>query len=206
MSENDTIRTQSVGKNFAKADWILLEQKPKTTLFFIPGIHSGGVRGELVRCRINQEGNNWEKIPEDNFNKMNLLEGRRIELSTEMITRLVDGIAKLQTIVDTGVSYGTREYTLSNKSDTVIITNKNKRDAIKQILSLDESDDFLQTILHDYSELANKISLANFQLKREATVKELEQRLLLRANIHGKNGYVKIIGCLGLTTKNQLKN
>src|SRR5579862_5243808 len=123
----DTIKIESLNINFAKTNAILLEQKPTTALAFFPEIHSGGVRGHLVRYKKNKE-TKWEKMQEEDFRKLKLYEGVHIELGTEQLKILCDEVAKRKSIItQEGIQWGETEYVVTEKTNTLLINDDSIR-------------------------------------------------------------------------------
>ena len=172
----DNIKTTTISRDFAKADFILLNRTPTTALVFKPQIHNGGVRGDLVRFK-KENGKNWEEIKEVNFKSLNLYEGVHIELNTQSLNILIEKVQKLQTIAADGVKYGDREYVVAEKDEAIIINDKNKIMIFEQLLNAKLPDEFWETLQNNNPEIAHRLVAGHIQLQRKLVVDELQNRL-----------------------------
>ncbi len=182
----EVITTQTVGRGFAKTDWILLEQTPTTCLVFQPEVHNGGVRGRLVRFK-KERGQDWEQIPEEDFRKLKLNEGVKIEIGTAELAKLVAGVATRQEIVNQGIPNGTRQYAVVEKSNVLTVTEENKYQVIKQLLSGDYPSDFWGELEKNDPGLATKLSLGHLQAARKKVLEEY--RISLETKGDGQESY-----------------
>lgn len=172
----DTVKTISIGKGIAKADWILLEQTPDTALIFKPQVHEGGVRGWLVRFK-KERNNKWEELEEKNFQKLSLYEGVRIELGTEQIKKLYDEIKKLGGISKKGVEYGETEYVFGKKEEVLVVSDKNIKNTIEQILAKGFTKEFWQELTQADPQQATYLSLLHLQSERLSSLKEFKESI-----------------------------
>lgn len=172
----DIIKTVSVGKDFVKTKGILLEQTSDTALVFFPEIHPGGVRGDLIRFKKNRK-DEWEKIPEQDFRKLQLYEGTHIELGTQELNKLIAEVKKRESISEQGVQPGLTEYVVAEKDKVIVVDDQNKKQLIQQVLNKGYSADFWKLLISSYPDVANKLSAGHLQMQRKAIVDELEIRL-----------------------------
>lgn len=172
----DTIKTISVGTDFVKSNGILLEQTPDTALVFVPEIYPGGVRGDLIRFKKNRS-DQWEKIPEQDFRKLQLYQGTHIELGTQQLSKLIVEVKKRESISQQGVHSGLTEYVVAEKNKVIIVDDQNKKELIQQVLDKGYSDVFWNLLINSYPNVANKLSAGHLQMQRKNVVDELETRL-----------------------------
>jgi hypothetical protein len=173
---SDQIRTQTVGKGFAKTNAVALDVTPTTAIAFFPEVHAGGVRGDLVRFKKNK-ADTWEKIEPEDFRKLSLFEGSHIELSTGAINALVEAVAARKQISATGVPSGTHNFMVVPEENAVIVTDKNLRGIFQQIVTQGHSSEFWNLVNEKDSTLANTIAAGQFHAMRSAIVDELKRRL-----------------------------
>ena len=121
----EIIKTLSVCKDFVKSNGIPLDQTSDTALVFFPEIHPGGVRGDLIRFKKKRE-DGWEKIPEQDFRKLQLYEGTHIELGTQQLNKLIAEVKIRESISEQGVHSGLTEYVVAEKDKVVFADDKNK--------------------------------------------------------------------------------
>ncbi|OGM11934.1 hypothetical protein A2Z22_01735 [Candidatus Woesebacteria bacterium RBG_16_34_12] len=172
----DTISTLSVGRDFVKTKGVLLEQTSDTALVFFPEIHPGGVRGDLIRFKKNRS-DEWEKIPEQDFRKLQVYQGAHIELGTQQLRKLTDEVQKREQISKQGVQPGLTKYVVAEEDKVIIVDDKNKIPLIQQVLDKGYSTDFWKLLIISHPDLANKLSAGQLQMQRKAVVDELKERL-----------------------------
>lgn len=173
---NNIVRTKSVGKDFAKTNGILLEETATTALVFFPDIHPKGVRGNLIRFK-KEKDKKWEKIPEQDFRKLQLYEGTHIELGTKQLELLMQEIAKRKKIVESGMPYGEQEYIVADKNTAIFVNDANKKNILQQVLDNGYSDEFWQLVSSSHPNLADKLSSGHLQFQRKKVIDELKNRL-----------------------------
>ncbi len=161
----------------AKANPIILNQTVTTVLVFRPEIHSGGVRGDLIRYK-KEKGKKLEKIEEKDFRSLQLHEGVHIELNTESLRILVQNAQNLQLIIaNEGIKPGEQEYIVADADEVVLITDKNKKAIFDQLLEANLPNEFWDAIKAKDPEIADKLAAGHVQLKRRKVIEELKNRL-----------------------------
>lgn len=173
---NDTIKTQTVTAGFAKTDWIILKQTSDTALIFKPEIHSGGVRGKLVRFK-KERGKSWEQLDEQDFRKLSLYEGIEIELGTDQTRIFCEEIAKRRKIAEQGVASGYQEYTVAPSDKVIIIDDANKLQVLQEVLDNNYSEEFWSLLKEHAPELAKRISLSHLHEIRAEALEEFRTNL-----------------------------
>jgi len=172
------IVTTRVGKDFAESSAVLLEETAETLLYFRPELHSGGVRGYLVRVkRKGSEG--WEGKKVQDFPKVSIPEGARIEveLKTEVVERLCRAIEERQQIVAQGLKRGTTEYIVAEKSKVVLVDDENKKAIFDDLLARGYTDDFWTLLEESQPELATRLSVGHLYAEKLRTLDEFAARL-----------------------------
>lgn len=161
------ITTERVGPGFAdiKQEFVL-EDKPRTKTVFKAEISEKGVRGRIIRYRKDKSGN-CEDIPPLNFNKLNAYDGVKIELHTDAINTLFDGIESLKQLLSKiGVPYGKKEFSIADSS-SLIIDDKNKADIIKKLLEADYGEEVWAELSKSNPDIATRLAKATLQTDRE---------------------------------------
>lgn len=174
MAEN--IKTQSVGKGIVDSSWVLLTQTPDTALIFKPQIHSGGVRGTLVKFKKERDVS-WKELTERSFVSLSLHEGVKIELNTESTKKLFDAIYDRDQIAKIGIERGEQEYITAPANQVIIVDDKNKSEVLRQLIANNTSDEFWSLLREKSPELATHLAQGQIQLDRIAVLNELEDRL-----------------------------
>lgn len=173
----ELIETNSKGKDFAEASWIILGQTANTILVFKPELHSGGVRGYLVRFKKDKE--KWTEMSEHDFRKLKLFDGVKIELSTEQTAKLCDEIKKISEISKGGIEYGNHQYIVGKQSEVIIVNDLNKSSIISQLLLNNYPDEFWNALKNSDDKIARKLSYQYIQETRRESLDEFERELLL---------------------------
>jgi hypothetical protein len=137
----DSIKTHYVKRGYATADEIVLSETPKTRTVFRPGLHSGGVRGEIIRQKRSADGS-WADTNEVNFNKVPPDCGVAIELDTEATTKLLEKLEQLHQIQEQGVEYGDTDFVVAKKDEVLLVDDSTKSRAIKELLENGYSEEF----------------------------------------------------------------
>lgn len=183
----EVIQTKYICKDFAKTSGVLLDQTATTALAFLPEIHPGGVRGNLIRFK-KSKNETWEKMPELDFRKLQIHEGVKIELGTKQLSKLIEEVNKRDLIAKEGISYGQKEYAVADKNSVLLVDNKNIRAVLEQILSKGYSDEFWNLVRESNPDLADKLSAGYLHYKRKAVVDELRNRLKQNQTFHETKG------------------
>ena len=159
------IKTKSLGKEYAEVQEITLDETPKTRTVFKPYIHSGGVRGEIVRYK-KDKATGLETVGSTNFNEIKVGEGIRIELNTKALGVLEEGLKKVKAVqIEKGVIYGTNEYKVVNSED-IVIDDRNKARVIKQLLEGNYAEDFWYQLEDMKPDLSYKLAYSKIQEER----------------------------------------
>ena len=101
----ESIRTHHVKGGYATSDEIVLSTTPRTRTVFRPGLHSGGVRGEVIRQKLGADGS-WKDTNEVNFTQVPPDCGVAIELDTAATTKLFEKLEQLYRVQAQGVERG----------------------------------------------------------------------------------------------------
>jgi hypothetical protein len=172
------ITTHKVGRDFAKSGSVLLEQTPETVLLFKPEIHSGGVRGYLVRFK-KEHGKEWMNLTQEQFEKITLLPKQKIEieLNTESLGRLTQAVMAHAQIIEQGIKNGTKEYVVAEKDKVVIVDDQTKRDIFQKLLEKGYTPEFWKLLEESEPELATRLSAGHLYSEKQKIVTELADRL-----------------------------
>jgi hypothetical protein len=172
----DEIKTHYVKRGYATADDIVLSTTARTRTVFRPGLHSGGVRGAIIRQKIGQDGS-WKDVNEVNFTKVPADCGVAIELDTEATTRLFEKLTHLYRVQEQGVQYGDANFVVAKKEEVLIVDDSTKAQAIQEMLDQGYSQEFWKALTEKDPDLASRLAIAKIQLDREAVIDELEAAL-----------------------------
>ena len=120
----DIITTESKGANFVEVkDEFVLDETERTRTVFKAAMHSGGIRGDIIRYRKKPDGTCEELIPV-NFNSLHPDDGIKITLPTSAIKILFEKIQELGAILaKDGIRYGVHDFTIADASAPVSYTH-----------------------------------------------------------------------------------
>ena len=140
--ESEIITTRSIASNMVDIEEdFILDEKPMARLVFHAQLHSGGIRGRIIRQRRKSKEDEW--IPDESIDIRSLGKGEsiNIELDTNTIRNLYAALIKLAKILkEKGIKYGKKQYAVVNP-DNVIITDENKVPYIKKIIAAGYNED-----------------------------------------------------------------
>jgi hypothetical protein len=110
---NDRIGTVSVSVDVVETDPIVLREKPTRRLVFHPTIveRDQPLRGCLVYQRRASPDALWEDIRGENFNNLKSGEGWALELHSDEVAKLMDGLLARKGLYERyGIRWGEREF------------------------------------------------------------------------------------------------
>jgi Domain of unknown function (DUF4263) len=177
----DSINTHYVKGGFATSEDIQLSETPKTRTVFRPGLHAGGVRGEIIRQKIGADGT-WKDVNEVNFNRLDADCGVSIELDTEATTKLFEKLKQLYEVQRKGVPYGDESFVVAKQDEVVIVDDQDKANTFKAILEQGYSEDFWEALNEKNPDLASRLAMAKIQLDRQAAIEEFRDSLSSHAD------------------------
>jgi hypothetical protein len=172
----DSIKTHYVKRGFATSEDIQLSETPKTRTVFRPGLHAGGVRGNIIRQKIGADGA-WKDINEVNFNRLDPDCGVSIELDTEATTKLFEKLKQLYEVQRKGVSYGDESFVVAKHDEVVIVDDQAKAKTFKAILDQGYSEDFWEALNQKNPDLGSRLAMAKIQLDKQAAIEEFREAL-----------------------------
>lgn len=170
----DVITTQSRGNQFVEVDKeLILDETAKTKLVFKAGMHPGGIRGDIIRYRKDNNGI-CEPIVPVNFNSLHPDEGIKIELNTEATKKLYETLKELETVLEKkGIHYGTNDYAVV-EANSLVITDKNKAEIVRRLLDANCGEELWNQLINTKPELATKLANAKLQDDRVSILKNFE--------------------------------
>ncbi len=176
---NNIITTKSIANGIAEVgeDFILCEEK-MSRIVFQAQIHSGGIRGKIVRQRRESATDVW--VPEKAIDIRTLGKNETINLTmdTASVFAFYSAIKKLASIInESGIQYGEQEYAVVDPK-SIVITDENKIEYIKKVIDAGYPEDVWISLAESNPTLVSKLAHAKIQEEKEKVVHELEERLL----------------------------
>ena len=174
---NEKITTKRLTYNFADIpNEFVLDETSRTRTVFKAEIHSGGVRGHILRYRKNTDGSCREIIP-TNFNEFHADEGVKIDLPTDALRALREKVEELYKLLETkGIRYGEREYVIADAS-ALVVTNANKASIIKQLLDKNLGEDIWHQFATANPDIATRLAFSQIQLSRSQVLDRFDKML-----------------------------
>ena len=175
--DKKTITTKSLSYDFVDIPQeFVLEETKRTKTVFKAEMHSGGVRGRVIRYRKNTDGSCEEIIP-TNFNELHADDGVKIELPTEALQLLYQKIAELYRLLESrGIRYGEREYVIADAA-SLIITDANKAQVITELLNKNLGADVWSQFAASNPDIATRLALSQIQLSRSKVLVQFGEML-----------------------------
>lgn len=175
--DDKTITTKSLGRDFLDIPReFVLEDTKRTRTVFKAEMHSGGVRGRVIRYRKNVDGSYNEIVP-TNFNELHADDGVKIELPTEALQLLYQKITELYELLESrGIRYGEREYVIADAA-SLIITDANKAQIITELLDKNLGEDIWTQFAAANPDIATRLALSQIQLSRSQVLVQFEKML-----------------------------
>lgn len=179
----DVITTKSIASGIADVNNdFILQEKPHSRLVFQAQIHEKGIKGRIIRQRRESKEDEW--IPEKALNIRDLgkNESINIELSTEAVGKFYTAIHQLiHLLSERGIEYGEKKYAVIDPND-LIVTEDNKADIIKKMLSSGLGEEIWDTLSEDDPSLATKLAYSKIYSDRKKALKEFEESLTKTKN------------------------
>lgn len=173
------IVTTKISKDFATSGSVILYQTPEILIMFFPEIHSGGVRGHIVKYKKDKK-RKWEILSKDDFkNAEPMLPNTKfaITLPTEAITALYEVIQEQGKIVSSGIKDGKTEYIVAESDQVVVVDSVTKKSIFKSLLEKGYSDEFWDLLIKSEPELATRLSVGHLHSEKIKSLEELKERL-----------------------------
>lgn len=172
----ETITTQSRGNEFVEVNEFLLDETPKTKTVFKAAMHSGGIRGDIIRFRKDASGNCEELVPV-NFNSLHEDEGIKITLHTEATSKLYQRLEELKLVLEKqGIRYGEHSFTIAD-ADALVINDQNKAGIIRKLLEADFGEEVWEQLVQDSPDIATRLANSKLQEDRTSVLHDFEHKL-----------------------------
>ena len=172
----ETITTRAIGKGFAETKEIVLTETPQIITAFRPQIHEGGVRGIIVRYKKDRDGNR-QKPDSVDFRQLKSGEGIEIELKTEAVSKLIQSVQQLQTLIEeTGVPLGIHQYKVADV-DELVISDRNKAQIIQKLLDANHGVDIWKQLADNDPDLSTRLAMSRLQENRTTILNKFEKML-----------------------------
>jgi hypothetical protein len=173
---SETLSTHSVTRGFVTSEDIVLSTTPRTRTVFRAGIHTGGVRGHVVRQKIGADGT-WRDSNEVNFSRMAADCGVSIELDTAATSKLYEKLTQLYQLQAQGVEVGNHTYVIVKPEDALIIDDHNKAEAIRGLLNQGYSEEYWEALARSNPDLASRLAAAKIHLDRQQAIRTFRSSL-----------------------------
>jgi len=170
---SDEINTHYVKGGFATVEDIELSKTAKTRTIFRPAMHGGGVRGQVVRQKIGEDGA-WKDVNEVNFNSIPADSGVAIELDTAATTLLYQKLTHLYQVQSQGIAYSDQKFVVAKEGEVLIVDDASKKQAIQEILEQGYSEEFWENLTQKNPDLATRLAVARIQVDRQEIIEQLE--------------------------------
>lgn len=139
-------------------------------------MHSGGIRGEIIRYKKDPHDKSESLIPLD-FKSIHANEGIKIPIHTSGITNLRDAFNKMDTILrEKGIQYGEHEYKIADAS-TMVITDQNKATIIQKLLDADLGEEVWSQLTQTQPDLATKLANSKLNEARSSALSRFEEMI-----------------------------
>lgn len=173
----DSISTHYVKGGFATAGDVVLSQTKTTRTIFKPAVHSGGVRGEVIRQKIGKEGE-WVTVNEVDFRRLPADCGVSLGLDTAATKALYDQLTNLYQVQSKGVSFGDQKFVVAKADEVLLVDDASKQKAIQEILDQGYSEEFWENLAEKNPDLATRLAVAQVQVDRQTVIKEFEAAMV----------------------------
>jgi hypothetical protein len=180
----DSIETHYVKGGFATADEVVLAETKTTRTIFKPGVHGGGVRGELIRQKIGKDGK-WATVNEVNFRQLAADCGVALELDTAATKQLYERLTQLYEVQGKGVAFGDQKYVVAKENEVLLVDDASKRKAIKELLDQGYSEEIWESLARKNPDLATRLAVAQVQVDRQEVINQFEQAMKDHADDEG---------------------
>lgn len=178
----DSIETHYVKGGFATAGEVVLVQTATTRTIFRPAVHSGGVRGEIIRQKVGTDGK-WADISEVDFRRIPADSGVSVELDTAGTKLLYEKLTNLYMVQENGVEWGDQKYVVHKEGEVLIVDDESKHKAIQEILDQGYSEEFWDSLTQKNPDLATRLAAAQVQMDRQVVIQVFEQSMVTQAGV-----------------------
>ena len=173
----DIITTESKGANFVEVkDEFVLDETERTRTVFKAAMHSGGIRGDIIRYRKKPDGTCEELIPV-NFNSLHPDDGIKITLPTSAIKILFEKIQELGAILaKDGIRYGVHDFTIADAS-ALVVNDRNKATIIRKLLAANLGEEVWDQLVQSNPDIATRLASAKLHEDRLISLHTFEEML-----------------------------
>lgn len=173
----EKITTQSKANGFVEVNpEFLLDETPKTKTVFKAAMHSGGIRGDIIRYRKADNGN-YEELVSVNFNSLHEDEGIKITLPTQATSKLYQSLEELRIVLEReGIRYGEHSFTIAD-ADALVIDEQNKAGIIRKLLEADLGEEVWEQLVQANPDIATRLAYSKLQEDRTSVLHDFEHKL-----------------------------
>lgn len=175
--DNEIITTQSVARNFVEVPQeFVLDDTPRTRTVFKAEMHSGGIRGHIIRYKKGADGACEEIVPV-NFNTLHEDEGVKIDLPTDAVAKLYQKFEELSRILkEHGINYGEHDFAITD-ARALVITDQNKAEIIRKLLEENLGEEVWSQLAASNPDIATRLADAQLQTNRMTALQRFESLL-----------------------------
>jgi hypothetical protein len=173
---SETLSTHSVARDFVTSEEITLATTAQTRTLLRAAIHTGGVRGHVVRQKIGKDGT-WKDSHEVNFAKLPVDCGVSIELNTAATRKLYEKLSQLYQLQARGIETGDNTYVIAKPEDILIVNDRNKAQAIQGLLDQGYSEEYWEALSRSNPDLASQLAAAKIHFDRQQAIRTFQLSL-----------------------------
>lgn len=142
-----------------------------------PGSQECLVKGWIIHQRKGVKGG-WEDLKTIDLNKLRSGDGVKLELDSEQIKKLTEGLDQLRAIAEqSGIKYGQRKFVVGDEREIIVIPDAKRRAVIRKLIDENSGEEFWQVLTAAKPDLAKRLSYSRIQLDREGALREFEEHL-----------------------------
>lgn len=134
------------------------------------------VKGWIIHQRKSVKGG-WQDIKSIDLSTLKSGEGIKLELTSEQIKRLYDGLVKLYLIGNKGIPYGTKKLVVANENTIIQVVDQNHKAVIEQLLQKNLGEEVWVLLKSHDPDLAVRLSFSEIQINRNKSLTNFKTHL-----------------------------
>jgi hypothetical protein len=172
----EEIRVKYRKGGFATAGDVVLATTATTRTVFRPGLHDGGVRGQIVRQKGNAQSG-WKDLNEVDFRKLPEDCGVCIDLDTEATERLFGALDHHYEVQSGGIKRHDQDYVIAPKDRVLLVDSASQAQAIRELIAQGKTEEFWRILIESDEALANRLAAGKLQQDREDAIRQFKASL-----------------------------